>query len=352
MKRVIPFTKVRGVTYTLSLVVLAAMFVITFVVHGGFNLGIDFQPGVSVQAVVKGADTAIDKVRAALVEYDSAQVQSFTSDDGAGYVIRVRNIENKDGFDKLVESQIRADLAKVFGAGNVQVGSGDGLSTNSIGARFAQSLTQQTFLLVGLALILILIYVWFRFKLAFGVAAIVATIHDTLFMIAFIGATSMEITSATIAAVLTIIGYSLNDTIVVFDRIRENEKIMAEHKLSHIYDSSISTTLSRTICTSLTTLLAIISIAIFTQGEVQDFAEALIVGIVVGTYSSIFIAAPVLLDWKTTANRRKAKLEASGVVVKADGQEYDGETPVNTTEVDADAVAEEIRKTRADKKKF
>jgi len=353
MKGAIGFTKARTLTYPLSFVVIVAMFVVTFVVHGGYNLGLDFQPGASVQILINSGDSSIENVREALANLDNPQIQSFSSEEGTGYEIRVRNPENIADFGTITEKQIRADLTKVFPASSLKIGSTDGLSTNQVGARFSATLATQAIWLVALALVFIMFYIWIRFRLGFAIAAIVATVHDTLFLVGFIGLVQMEVTSATIAAVLTIIGYSLNDTIVVFDRIRENEKTMSDHKLSFIYDSSITSTLSRTMVTSLTTLIAVVSIVIFTQGEIRDFALALIVGIVVGTYSSIFIASPVLLDWRSGENKRKKKKEAKlgGKLQTQAKVEFDGETSVNSKDVDAEALAEEIRRQRAEKKK-
>ena len=159
--------------------------------------------------------------------------------------------------------------------------------------------------LTAFALLLILAYVWFRFKLAFAVSAIIALVHDVAIMLGFIGTFQMEVSTATIAAVLTIIGYSLNDTIVIFDRVRENIGILREESFENIINASITQSLSRTLITSLTTLLAVLAIFIFGTGAIKDFALNLIVGIFVGTYSSMFVASPILLSWINTRERKK-----------------------------------------------
>jgi len=317
--------------------------------RGGFNLGVDFQPGVSVtvQIAADKAKADIEQVRKALAGQESLQVQVSGDPAVQQFILRVRQFKEATNYAAEISRELNTKLDAAFGAGATTI-----LGSNSVGPRFSQSLTQQAFLLVSIALVLISIYIVIRFRLGYAIGAMVATIHDTVFMIAFIGVTQMEITSATIAAILTIIGYSLNDTIVVFDRIRENEKTMAEHKLSYIIDRSVTDTLSRTIMTSFTTLIAVVAIAIFTTGEIKDFAMALIVGIVVGTYSSIFIASPVLLEWRAGESRRRRGRAAIGSVAGAEKLSSDEETPNDPTEVDADAIADQLRKQRQDRKKF
>ncbi len=349
------YTKARKFTFIGSALLIVAMFAITFIPGlrsstGGFNLGVDFQPGVSITVAVDPAKvkTNIEAVRTALSGMEGLQVQ--TSGDLAmqHFIVRVRQHSEAVNYATVVETDLSARMDKAFGAGTITL-----LGTTSVGPKFSQTLTQQAIWLVALALIFIAIYVTIRFRVGYAAGAMVATIHDTIFIIAFIGVSQMEVTSATIAAILTIIGYSLNDTIVVFDRIRENEKTMADHKLGEIIDDSITQTLSRTIMTSLTTLLAVIAIAVFTTGEIQDFAVALVVGIVVGTYSSIFMAAPVLLEWRAAESRRKKKSDKSAMVAAGAVQVGSDEEMVDDpSEVDADAIAEEIRRQRSDRKKF
>jgi preprotein translocase subunit SecF len=210
---------------------------------------------------------------------------------------------------------------------------------------------------VGLSLVLIGIYIWIRFRFGFAVGAVVSTLHNVLFLIGFIGVTRMEFTSTTIAGILTIVGYCLNDTIVVFDRIRENEKTMADQKLGFVYDTSISQILSRSIVVAFAVLLATVSILAFTSGEIKDFALVLTVGVVVGTYSSIFIASPVLLDYRSAEIKRRKKKEAKlgGKPQEVVEHAADGEQSAaigKAGEVDADALAEDLRRERQEKKKF
>lgn len=349
------FIKIRKAAFAISALVIVAMFAVTFIpglrsATGGFNLGVDFQPGVSINVAIDPAKAKanIETVRAALSGMEGLQVQTSGELSMQHFIVRVRQHSESVNYAAVVETDLSARLDKAFGAGAITL-----LGTTSVGPKFSQTLTQQAIWLVALALVFIAIYVTIRFRVGYAAGAMVATIHDTIFIIAFIGVTQMEVTSATIAAILTIIGYSLNDTIVVFDRIRENEKTMADHKLGEIIDDSIGQTLSRTIMTSLTTLLAVVAIAVFTTGEIKDFAIALVVGILVGTYSSIFMAAPVLLEWRAAESRRKKKSDKTAVAVGGVVQVGSDEEVVDDpSEVDADAIAEEIRRQRSDRKKF
>jgi len=191
-------------------------------------------------------------------------------------------------------------LEEAFGEGSVVI-----KQSEYVGPRFSRSLAEQSISLPLLALVLILLYIWFRFKFGYALSAITALAHDVLIMLGFIGATQLEVSTTTIAAVLTIIGYSLNDTIVVFDRIRENEGLLQGRDIEDIINTSITQSLSRTLITSLTTLLAVTALFVFGTGTIKDFALNLIVGILVGTYSSVFIASPVLLDLRRKGERRK-----------------------------------------------
>ena len=150
-------------------------------------------------------------------------------------------------------------------------------------------------------------YVSWRFEFRFAVAAIVALIHDILFTLGFFSLANLEVSLAVIAAILTIVGYSLNDTIVVFDRIRENMHTRRRDSYEKLVNASVNETLSRTLITSLTTLIVVVSLVLFGGEVIKDFALTLMVGVIVGTYSSIFIASPVLVEWqlRRTARARK-----------------------------------------------
>jgi len=241
----------------------------------------------------------IEEIRRALGEFESLQVQVAGSPHAQEYMVRVQ--EDGAAQDQ-IEAKISGLIESEFGENTFVLKQSD-----FVGPRFSEALARQSIMLVFVALILILAYVWFRFRLGYAVSSITALAHDILFMLAFIGAFQIEVNTATLAAVLTIIGYSLNDTIVVFDRIRENSEIMKDRPFRLIVDTSITKSLSRTLITSVTTLLAVTALFIFGTGMIRDFALNLIVGVIVGTYSSIFIASPVLIGWVQRAKRKHAK---------------------------------------------
>jgi preprotein translocase subunit SecF len=335
--KVIQFLKHRFVFIVLSSTFIVGGITVT-VVRGGFNLGLDFQAGLSQHVAIEpsGAKAPIDQVRTALRGIEGSQIQVIGSPADQEYSIKVKQQGDDKTFSEIAAKRITDALGNAFGAVNVKV-----LQSEYVGPRFSADLASQAAFLTIFALILILLYSWFRFKLAYAVAAIVATLHDTLFMIGVIGAFGLEVSTATIAAVLTIIGYSLNDTIVIFDRVRENSKLMRESTFPVIINTSVTQTLSRTLITSLTTLIAVLAIYIFGTGEVQQFALNMIVGVTVGTYSSIFIASPVLLGWRNAAEKRFKMREA-----KRAGIVYDPKSEAKKAEEKSVALKTETAETR------
>lgn len=305
MNSVIQFTRIRFWMIAMSAVFIVGMFAVTGF-RGGFNYGVEFQPGLSLQVKVlpDKAKATTGTVIKALSAVNGYQVQGIGNSADQVFDIKVRQPRTgaPADFSQSMTNTVMSNLEKAFGTGSVVT-----QSSVFVGPRFSSDLTRQIALMVILTVAVILVYLSFRFRFAYAVGAVVATLHDTLMMVAFIGAFQIEISTAIIAAVLTIIGYSLNDTIVVFDRIRENEKLMRESSFISVIDTSITKSLSRTIVTSFTTFLAVLSIFVFTTGSIQDFALALIVGIVWGTYSSIFIASPVLLAMVDTQSRRRKR---------------------------------------------
>src|SRR5437899_7449535 len=178
-----------------------------------------------------------------------------------------------------------------------------------VGPTAGKQLQKQAWLATLYSLIGMLIYLWFRFELIYGVASVVAVFHDTLITVGAFSLTNQEITLTVIAAILTLVGYSMNDTIVVFDRIRENVKLMRRESLAEIVNKSINQTLSRTILTSGLTFLTVLSLYLFGGEVLHGFSFALVVGIIIGTYSSIAVAAPMLVaytDWRSKSSGRGA----------------------------------------------
>ena len=225
-----------------------------------------------------------DDIREAIARFPSAAVQVLGNPENRAFQIRLRD----DGTDPNASATLREGLSDAlsdaFGKDNIAL-----IGTDFVGSRFSKTLASQAVWLVLGTLLLIMAYATIRFRWDFAIGAVLAIMHDSLIMIAFIVFTRMEFNSITIAAILTIIGYSINDTVVVFDRIRENMKLHPELKTVDILDLSQTEVLGRTIITTVTTLLAVFSLFFFTTGDMKNFALALIVGMTSGVYSTIFI---------------------------------------------------------------
>jgi preprotein translocase subunit SecF len=242
-------------------------------------------------------DARIDDVRNALSALDGVSIKEIGTDSERAFQIRMADKGDNTSNSKTMQDTIKSVLRDVFGTDNVAV-----IKTDYIGSQFSKSLVSQVVLMVAATLLLIWLYATIRFKWDFALGAVLAVIHDALIMVAFVTWTQMEFTSTTVAAILTIIGYSINDTVVVLDRVRENMRILKVKSFKDILDISQTEILSRTVITTVTTLLAVIALFVFTSGSMRDFAGALIVGMISGVYSTIFIAgafiALVRKNWK------------------------------------------------------
>ena len=242
---------------------------------------------------------SVAAVRDALSGFNqTVSVQGMGQSADRHFMIRLED-KGADGGGVPAE-QIIAALEAAFGEGEVAV-----LRSDYVGSRFSKNLTDQAGILLGLTLLLILAYASIRFKPQYAIGAVLAIIHDALIIIAFVVWTRMEFNTTTIAAILTILGYSINDTIVIFDRMRETRRIYPDDAFVDVLDRSLSETLGRTIITTITTMLAVVFLFIFASGSMKDFALALLVGMVSGVYSTIFIASGFVSFWE----RRKAKRE-------------------------------------------
>jgi len=308
MKNPMPFMKFRSGYILLSLLAIASLYTLTYL-QGGFKLGTDFQPGINMLVGIQG-DATSETVLSALAGAEYKFTVQTSGDAGSKeFVLRSAITNSKE--DLLEEMQAAAETALKTKFGETSVTT---ISVEYIGPSLSSDLVFQTILLIGVVFVLILIYIWFRFKLGYAFSAIICLIHDVTLTIGFIGVTQMEFSTALVAALLTLIGYSLNDTIVVFDRIRENVGLRKDLNLKAIIDTSITQSLSRTTMTSFTTLLTIIVLAVVTQGDVKNFAIALLFGIVIGTYSSIAIASPLLPFFKSVRKGiEKEKVHAAPV---------------------------------------
>ncbi|MCK5621738.1 MAG: protein translocase subunit SecF [Alphaproteobacteria bacterium] len=272
----------------------------------GLNLGIDFLGGILLEVKTDGpADVAQLRSDLGSLGLGEVSLQEFGSPD----VVLIR-VQRQEGGD---EAQQKA-ITIIRGALGEQVD--EYRRTETVGPTVGAELKEAAIWAVGSAILAILVYIWFRFEWQFGIAAIVALIHDVLTTIGLFALFQLEFNLATVAAVLTIAGYSINDTVVVFDRVRENLRKYKKMSLVELFNLSINETLSRTTITSVTTLLALGAL-FFLGGEViSGFSMALIWGVVIGTYSSIALAVPILLyldiDRGTGDEGAGASLEAAG----------------------------------------
>ncbi|MCH7959557.1 MAG: protein translocase subunit SecD [Candidatus Hydrogenedentes bacterium] len=317
----------RKVSAVVSVIVIAVG-VITFIYRGQDNFGVDFTSGTNMIVQLEAYDVLeVGEIRERLTDagFDSPTVQEYQAagaDIPNQFVIRVGQVVASVSAPGAQEAEGEIVEPKVFGTVSTRVQqallpmcaepAGDAdeqvqlLSVQTVGPQVGKRLRRDAVLALSYALLFIVAYLWFRFELKFAVGAVVALVHDVLVVIGLFAMTGREITIPFVAALLTIIGYSLNDTIVVFDRIREN---LAKHRtrglqFTDILDSSINQTLSRTLLTSVTTFCVVFVLFLFGGNAINDFALALMAGVIVGTYSSIFVAAPVVLLWERLWGRR------------------------------------------------
>ncbi|MBQ2259005.1 MAG: protein translocase subunit SecF [Spirochaetales bacterium] len=232
-------------------------------------------------------DVTIEDVRNALDSVGDAKVQTLGSAYEGSFQIRV-NVDSSDTQESL-DKEVNDALFSAFGKDNVVV-----MQSDFVGPKFSAELLKNSFIAIAIALALILVYVTIRFRVSYAISSLVALFHDVLAMLSLILICRLEVSSTTIAAVLTIIGYSLNNTIVIFDRVRENVSAKRNEDVDALINLSINQSLSRTLITSLTTLFAIVPLAIFSSGDIKLFAINLTWGILVGGYSSNFIAPAFL----------------------------------------------------------
>jgi preprotein translocase subunit SecF len=274
--------------FTLSAILVLASLII-LIAHGGPRLGIDFTGGTVVQ-VRFTPQTGIADVRSVLERsgFSGSQVQGMSGTND--YLITFRQANATAGSDA---GQNMLDALR-SGLPDRQV---ELRREESVGPKIGGELRNAAANAIFLSLVLIVVYMSFRFVFRYGIAAILALVHDVTLTLGVFAVLNLEVSLPIIAAFLTIIGYSLNDTIVVFDRIRENMKLRRKESYREVINRSINETLSRTILTSATTLVATLSLFLFGGPVIHDFAFAMTFGIVVGTYSSIFIASPILVFW-------------------------------------------------------
>ena len=264
----------------------------------GLNYGVDFTSGTSITARTN-ATTDVEAVRKAVTGAGVAVVNPQNSTIQRSVTPGIAGVQYIVKVPQLSDVQIKAISAKLTALPGGQV-----QQTETVGPAVGQELTQQTIYAVLLGLGLILAYVWFRFDLVTGAGSVFAVFHDVAIVMGLYSLLHLEFSIATVAAVLTVIGYSLNDSIIVSDRIRENHKVMRGQSSRAIVNGSINQTLSRTVMTSVCTLLPLFALLIFGGPVLRDFSIAMIVGIIVGTYSSIYIVSPMIVFFEERSQNR------------------------------------------------
>ena len=287
----IPFVKFSKTAVTGSIIFLAISLISIFLLKG-LNYGIDFTGG-SLSQVRFDNTVTTGEIRQALssVNLQNSIIQKTSGSNE--FLIRAPQIEGMED----IPSEIRRGLEKLENPFEIR-------RTEHVGPKIGKELRTAAIWAIVSAIIVIGIYITIRFKFQFAVGAVVALIHDVLFTLGIFSLLQLEISLSTIAAFLTIVGYSLNDTIVLYDRVRENIKKRRNEKIGDIINISINETLSRTIITSLTTFIVVVVLS-FAPGEVRIFAIAMIIGVIVGTYSSMNIAGPVVIYWQQKIHAKK-----------------------------------------------
>ncbi len=289
-KTAIRFIAKRNMAFVLSGLLMILSVILFF--SQGLNFGIDFRGGTLIEiGTPQTADIGLIRDTVGRLGLGDVKIQEFGSPTDV-----LIFVEAQFSGDENAE-QAQQNVARVV-KDALDLALGEGISYRRIevvGPKVSGELVQQGILAIVMAVILMLIYIWFRFEWQFSLGAVVALVHDVTLTVGIFALTQLEFNLSIIAAILTIVGYSMNDTVVVYDRVRENLRKYKKMELGELLDLSINQTLSRTTMTSLSTLLALFSLYFFGGEVIRGFTFAMILGVFVGTYSSIFVAAPLLL---------------------------------------------------------
>jgi len=280
--------------------------VVSLIIHGGMKYGIDFTGGTLFELDFTPEDENISPIelqnlRDCLAShgYGDSKIQTF----GEPNHVLIKIIASED--IRRDESKIVEIVQKNFPEYTARKGITKLVRRSEhVGSKIGEELRSKAYMAILIALLGIIIYIWWRFELTFGIAAVIALFHDVLITIGLISIFNIEINIPIIGALLAIVGYSLNDTIVLFVRIRENLKAYRREKYDAIVNHSINEVLSRTVITSLTTIVVVLSLFVFGGEVIHDFAFTLLCGVIIGTYSSIFVASPILVEYNNWKERR------------------------------------------------
>lgn len=332
MRRDIPFMRYKwwflGFLTLVTVVALAVVFIV------GLDFGIDFKGGVRVQVGLEQGST-VDNVRSVVsaAGVQNPVVQSVSGAAGAdSYMITAQHMPEE------LQNAVLADLDAQF---TVKEGS---IAVDEVGASFGAETTRRALIAIALAVVVIVAYLSFRFEFKFAIPGIVALVHDLALTMGIYAAGHRLVNAATMAAILTILGYSVHDTIVIFDRMRDNSRTMKKETYGQMVDRSIRQTIVRSINTSVALLLPLLAILIFGGPTLKDFALALSIGTVAGTYSSLFVAAPLVVLWKEREPRYRklllaaASAEGGQMAIEAPDMAH-AETPAAAAEPAAETAA-------------
>ena len=273
---------------------------VLFILFKGLNYGIDFKGGTLIELRTDNKNVNISEIRSSLNSMNLGDVNVKKFGKESDYLIK---IEQKTESNNQLISEIKKTLINNL---NAEI---NFRRVENVGPKVSSELLQSGIIAISLSLIAMLFYIWIRFEWQFSVGSIIALFHDVIITLGIFSVLSLEINLSIIASVLTIVGYSMNDTVVIYDRIRENLSKHTRLNISETANLSINETLSRTIITSLTTLLALLSIYILGGEILRGFSFAMILGVLIGTYSSIFVAAPVLKFFKVSYKTLEKKEE-------------------------------------------
>jgi SecD/SecF fusion protein len=298
----IPFMSWRKYAFTLSAAASIASMILFFTVE--MNYGIDFRGGSSIEVQAKGGAADSGDVRARLNDLNLGEVQVQEFGSPRDLLIRIEGQGGGDNAEQSAAEKVRLALESDYDFRRVE----------SVGPTVSGELAFYGTMGVIASLVAMLIYIWFRFEWQFGLGAVIATVHDVTMMVGLYVVSGLEFNLTSIAAILTIVGYSINDTVVVYDRVRENLRRYKKMPIEELLDLSMNQTLSRTVLTGVTTLLALVALYLFGGEVIRSFTFAMIFGILVGTYSSIFVAGPLLILFHLRPGQAAEEKEAKAAL--------------------------------------
>jgi preprotein translocase subunit SecF len=286
----IPFNSFYKIFNFISIILISISLLL--LIFKGLNFGIDFKGGTLIELRTNDKHTNISKIRNSLSSMNLGDVNVKIFGNDKDYLIKFerKNTQNNPNFINAIKIELTKSIGKNFNFRRVE----------NVGPKVSSELLKSGIYAIILSLAAMLFYIWIRFEWQFSLGAILALFHDVIITLGIFSLLSLEINLSIVAAILTIVGYSMNDTVVIYDRVRENLRKFSDIKIFELTNISINETLSRTIITSITTLLALFSIYFFGGEILKGFSLAMILGVFLGTYSSIYIANPILVLLKVS----------------------------------------------------